>query len=191
MLEKRGNMQRTTVYLLIFISTVMLLIRTTPVANGDSITPFAAVEFTHQEPTDWINSQPRMISDYAGKVLLIDFWTFDCWNCYRSFPWLKTMEDQLSPEGLEVLGVHTPEFAHEKVRENIIDKVREFGLDHPIMIDNDFSYWRAMRNKYWPAFYIIDKQGQVRAIFFGETHAGDARAKAIEKTIRKLLTESV
>ena len=165
--------------------------RAIPAANGDSITPFAAVDFTHKDPGDWINSPPRMISDYSGRVLLIDFWTFDCWNCYRSFPWLKAMEERLSPQGLEVLGVHTPEFAHEKVRDNIVTKVREFGLEHPVMIDNDFSYWRAMRNKYWPAFYIIDKQGQVRAIFFGETHEGDARAERIEKTIRKLLTESV
>ena len=169
----------------------MLLVRTIPVANGDSITPFPAVEFTHKKAVDWINSQPKMIGDYSGKVLLIDFWTFDCWNCYRSFPWLKAMQERLSPEGLEVLGVHTPEFPHEKVRENIIAKVREFGLDHPVMIDNDFSYWRAMHNKYWPAFYIIDKQGQVRAVFFGETHAGDARAKKIETTIKNLLTESL
>ena len=182
-------MRRITIYLLIFITTAMLLVRTIPVANGDSITPFPAVEFTHKKAVDWINSQPKMIGDYSGKVLLIDFWTFDCWNCYRSFPWLKAMQERLSPEGLEVLGVHTPEFPHEKVRENIIAKVREFGLDHPVMIDNDFSYWRAMHNKYWPAFYIIDKQGQVRAVFFGETHAGDARAKKIETTIKNLLTE--
>jgi thiol-disulfide isomerase/thioredoxin len=191
MLEKRGNMPQTTIYLLIVITAATLLIRTISIASGNSITPFAAVEFTHQHPDDWINSQPRMINDYSGKVLLIDFWTFDCWNCYRSFPWLTAMEERLSPEGLEVLGVHSPEFAHEKVRKNIIAKVREFSLEHPVMIDNDFSYWRAMRNKYWPAFYLIDKQGQVRAIFFGETHAGDAQAERIEETIRKLLSESV
>ena len=182
-------MQRICNCLLIFITTAILQLCIIPVTSADSITPFPAVEFTHKKAADWINSQPKMIGDYSGKVLLIDFWTFDCWNCYRSFPWLKAMEERLAPEGLEVLGVHTPEFPHEKVRENIIAKVREFGLDHPVMIDNDFSYWRAMRNKYWPAFYIIDKQGQVRAVFFGETHAGDARAKKIEQTIRKLLSE--
>jgi len=98
MSKKRGNMEQIIVYSLIFITTAMLLMHIAPVANGDSITPFAAVEFTHQEPAEWINSQSRMISDYSGKVLLIEFWTFDCWNCYRSFPWLKTMEDRLSPK---------------------------------------------------------------------------------------------
>jgi thiol-disulfide isomerase/thioredoxin len=182
-------MQRTFFYILILITALFTLARIIPAASGNEITPFPAVEFNHKNPEDWINSKPLSINAYAGKVLLIDFWTFDCWNCYRSFPWLKAMERRLAPTGFEVLGVHTPEFSHEKVRENIVAKVKEFGLEHPVMIDNDFSYWKAMRNKYWPAFYLIDKKGQVRAIFFGETHEGDPAAKFIETTIEKLLEE--
>jgi len=75
------------------------------------------------------------------------------------------------------------------VRANIVGKVHEFEIHHPVMIDNDHSYWRAMGNRYWPAFYLIDKQGRVRAIFVGETHAGDRNATKMEKTIEKLLAE--
>ena len=84
---------------------------------------------------------------------------------------------------------HPPEFENEKIRKNIEAKAKEFELHHPIMIDNDSSYWRAMNNRYWPAFYILDKQGKIRAVFFGETHEGDRRAKQIESTIKTLLAE--
>jgi alkyl hydroperoxide reductase subunit AhpC len=149
----------------------------------------AAPEFTHHTETEWINSPPLTLSDLRGKVVLIDFWTFDCWNCYRSFPWLHTVEERFGKRGLQVIGVHTPEFAHEKVRANIERKVEQFKLTHPIMIDNDFSYWKAMRNSAWPAFFVLDKQGEIRKVVIGETHVGDARARIVEAEIEHLLTE--
>ncbi|HEX5057581.1 MAG TPA: redoxin domain-containing protein, partial [Gammaproteobacteria bacterium] len=124
-----------------------------------------------------------------GNVLLIDFWTFDCWNCYRSFPWLTGLEETFKNSDLRVIGVHSPEFDHERVRADVEKKIVEFGLRHPVMIDNDFRYWNAMGNSYWPAFYLIDRKGFVRAAFVGETHAGDKRAQAIEVKIRELLAE--
>ncbi len=148
-----------------------------------------APEFTNKSPQQWINSPPLTWNDLRGKVVLLDFWTFDCWNCYRSFPWLKKVEADYEERGLQVVGVHAPEFDHEKIRSNVVEKVREFGLHHPVMIDNDFSYWRAMNNRYWPAFYLIDRRGFVRSAFFGETHSGDARAVRIEKAIERLLAE--
>lgn len=184
-------MKRVFVNLLIIVISATLTIKLMMPAVGETLsTPFTAAEFTHTTQDDWINSDPLMLSDLRGKVLLVDFWTFDCWNCYRSFPWLKALEMRLAPKGLQVVGVHSPEFAHEKVFENIVSKVKEFGLHHPVMVDNDFSYWRALGNKYWPAFYIIDKQGQVRAVHYGETHEGDPQAMDIEKTIEQLLAES-
>ena len=148
-----------------------------------------APEFTHQAPDRWINSAPLTLDGLAGQVVLLDFWTFDCWNCYRSFPWLNGLEARYAGRDLTIVGIHTPEFDHEKIRSNVERKVREFGLHHPVMIDNDFSYWRAMNNQYWPAFYLLDRQGRIRAFFAGETHAGDRRAKAIEKAIDRLLAE--
>jgi glutathione peroxidase-family protein len=158
-------------------------------AGSDLQIAAAAPEFTHTRPEEWINSAPLRLSDLRGTVVLLDVWTFDCWNCYRSFPWLKAMEQRLAPLGLQVIGVHSPEFEHEQVRTNIESKVREFGLTHPVMIDNDFSYWRALGNRYWPAFYVIDKHGNLRARFAGETHEGDAQAARIEEIIRQLLSD--
>ncbi len=158
--------------------------------SGAAERVFSAPEFSRTDAQSWINSEPLRIADLRGKVLLIDFWTFDCWNCYRSFPWLKAMEQRLETRGLQVIGIHSPEFEHERVRENVVQKVKEFGLHHPVMLDNDFAYWKAMGNRYWPAFYLIDKQGQVRKVFVGETHEGDARARQIETLIEALLAEA-
>ena len=184
-------MKRLSINLFIITICATLTIKTlTPSFAGTLSEPFPAAEFHHNKTKDWINSEPLTLDDLKGKVILLDFWTFDCWNCYRSFPWMNALEKRLESKGLQVIGVHTPEFEHEKIRTNIETKAKEFKLHHPIMIDNDFTYWRAMHNKYWPAFYIIDKRGQVRSVFFGETHDGDGQAKEIERTIFALLSEA-
>ena len=161
------------------------------VAARDTEQPWAAPEFTHSSERDWINTQPLKLADLRGRVVLLDFWTFGCWNCYRSFPWLKQLEAQFEGKDFLVVGVHSPEFDHEKDRKKVSAKVAEFMLSHPVMVDNDFSYWKAMKNRYWPTFYLIDKTGRVRASFIGETHTGDSNAKAIEEKIIELLKESM
>ncbi len=148
-----------------------------------------APEFTQTEPDSWLNSAPLTLSDLQGQVVLVDFWTFDCWNCYRSIPWLKALEERFKADPFTVIGIHTPEFDHERKLGNVRAKVAEFELTHPVMIDNDFSYWRAMGNRYWPAFYLIDKQGVVRKAFVGETHVGDSQARRIQHAVSELLTE--
>ena len=146
-------------------------------------------EFTHANQTDWINSEPLVVADLKGRVVLVDVWTFGCWNCYRSFPWLRAVEHRFGSEGLTVIGVHSPEFPHEGVRASVVKKVAQFELHHPVMIDNDLSYWRALGNQYWPTFYLVDKRGQIRSVFIGETHVGDRRALDIEERIKTLLAE--
>ena len=146
-------------------------------------------EFTQTSVDAWLNSPPLRVTDLRGAVLLLDFWTFDCWNCYRSIPWLKAVESQHRSAGLRVVGVHTPEFARERLRANVARKLQEFGITHPVMMDNDFAYWHALQNRVWPAFYLADRQGRVRARFFGETHAGDSQAARIESAIEALLAE--
>ncbi len=146
-------------------------------------------QFTHTDASEWINSAPLTRAELKGNVVLIDVWTFACWNCYRSFPWLNQLEEKFVDQPFKIIGVHSPEFDYEKERANIEVKVKEFKLHHPIMIDNDFSYWKKLGNKYWPSFYLIDKQGKARGYWIGETHSGDKRAKAIEKAIGELLAE--
>lgn len=169
--------------------TSMLLVAGSSVACSSGVAAEArpAVEFTQKDARAWINSEPVTLASLKGKVVLIDFWTFECWNCYRSFPWLNALEAKYRDRGLAVVGVHTPEFDREKVLASIRAKVREFGITYPVMVDSDQVYWNAMGNQYWPAFYLIDTQGQVRAVFAGETHVGDAQAKRIEDVIEKLL----
>ncbi|MFQ5935605.1 MAG: redoxin family protein [Acidiferrobacterales bacterium] len=168
----------------------IILVYFTPSLNAYDVKRTAqAPEFTHSDPQAWINSSPLTLAGLRGRVVMLDFWTFDCWNCYRSFPWLKALEAKFADRELTVVGVHTPEFKHERVRVNVVRKVEEFALEHPVMMDNDYSYWRAMGNRYWPAFYLIDKQGHVRAVYVGETHAGDRQAESIEHHIAELLSE--
>lgn len=151
--------------------------------------PRPVPEFTTTAVEHWVNSEPLRRAQLRGKVVLIDVWTFDCWNCYRSFPWLKMLEMDLAGQDFLVIGIHSPEFEHEKDPDRVIAKVREFGLQHPVMMDNDFAYWRALENRYWPAYYLVDRNGMIRHRFIGETHAGDARAARIESQIRALLAE--
>lgn len=146
-------------------------------------------EFKNNNHDEWFNSKPLKRADLKGKVLLIDVWTYGCWNCYRSFPWLIELERKFSPDTFQVIGIHTPEFDHEKTISNVEKNIKKFKLHHPVMMDNDFSYWKALNNRYWPSFYIIDKKGQIRFKHVGETHSGDRNAVNIESEIRQLLLE--
>ncbi len=146
-------------------------------------------EFTHSNKSVWINSEPLKISSLKGNVVLLDVWTFDCWNCYRSFGWLRSVEKKFEKKKFRVIGIHTPEFDHEKIKSNAVQKVKEFDLKHPVMMDNNFSYWRSLKNRYWPTFYLVDKKGYIRHTFVGETHKDTSRSRKIEKAILKLLSE--
>ena len=148
-----------------------------------------APKFTHRNADDWINSSPLNWDQLKGKVVLLDFWTFGCWNCYRSFPWLHELESKLSKKAFTAIGIHTPEFDHEKDRVAVAKNTKKFNLKHPVMIDNDHSYWRAIGNRYWPTFYLVDKKGKIRGVYIGETHSGDSNAVAIEQKITQLLNE--
>jgi thiol-disulfide isomerase/thioredoxin len=169
----------------IWLAALLALSLATAATAADSPAP----EFTRTDARSWINSPPLRIADLRGQVVLIDVWTFECWNCYRSFPWLNALERRLGPEGLRVVGIHSPEFDRERDPAAVAAKVKEFELHHPVMIDNDFAYWKALGNRFWPAFYLVDKEGRIRYRFVGETHAGDDQARRIERAIRKLLAE--
>ena len=173
---------------LIIIATV-LLITTMPLAAAKPLDSRPAPEFTQTAPDAWINSPPLTSDVFKGKVTLVDFWTFGCWNCYRSFPWLNALEKRMQTRNFQVIGIHTPEFDHERVRESVVSKSREFGLEHPVMMDNDFAYWNAVNNRYWPAFYLVDKEGKLRHLFVGETHEKSRKAESIEAAIEALLAE--
>ena len=172
----------------VFIATALLLMMMQDAA-AKPLDGRPAPEFTQTSPDAWINSPPLTRDVFKGKVTLIDFWTFGCWNCYRSFPWLNALEKRMKGRGFQVIGIHTPEFDHERVRESVVRKTREFELEHPVMMDNDFAFWKAVNNRYWPAFYLVDKEGRLRHLFVGETHEETPKARQIEAAIESLLTE--
>jgi thiol-disulfide isomerase/thioredoxin len=182
-------MKKYKVYiLLIAVASLSLYVLTTSAKEKSS---FQLPEFTQTSADQWINSAPLTRSDLQGKVVLIDVWSYGCWNCYRSFPWIHSLEKRFAKDEFIVVGIHSPEFDREKKRENVVAKTKEFAVTNPVMLDNDFAYWTSLGNQYWPTFYVVDKQGHVRGKFIGETHQGDARAKQAEQIIAELLTEKV
>ena len=134
----------------------------------------------------WINTPgdaPIDLKDLRGKVVLIDFWAYSCINCQRSIPHVVAWDRAYRSAGLEVIGIHSPEYAFEKDAGNVIAGAEDFGITYPVALDNNLSTWTNYRNRYWPAHYLIDAQGVVRHISFGE--GGYATT---EKLIRELLT---
>lgn len=133
----------------------------------------------------WINSEPQTIESLKGKVILVDFWTYSCINCQRTQPYLNSWYDKYKDDGLVILGIHAPEFAFEKVTENVQKAVIDASIKYPVALDNNFSTWQAYENRFWPAKYLIDKDGQVRY-----THFGEGEYNETEETIQALLKES-
>jgi thiol-disulfide isomerase/thioredoxin len=146
-----------------------------------------APEFTHHDTTDWINSPPLTLASSRGAPVLVEFWTFDCINCLRSMDWMKSIATRKTHAGLKIVSVHTPEFDHEKRIENVRAAIGKLEIAYPVMLDVDFSYWRALNNQFWPAFYLIDSQGRIVAKHFGELHVGKRSAEQFEKEIDRAL----
>ena len=181
-------MRSTFIFLCFLTATIGIFYNSISPANA-KVKAYSLPEFTQTSADAWINSPPLSKSDLKGKVTVMDIWTFACWNCYRSFPWLNSLENKYKSKNFQLVGIHTPEFDHEKNRSAVEAKVKEFKLHHPVMMDNDFAYWQKLNNQYWPTFYLIDKQGQVRYRFIGETHGNTRKSNAIESAIELLLNE--
>lgn len=130
----------------------------------------------------WINSQPLSVPNLKGKVVLIDFWTYSCINCIRTIPYLNTWQSRYGSNGLVIIGVHTPEFQFEHNYTNVLNAVKRLGIKYAVALDNNYSTWDAYSNQYWPADYIIDKNGNVRYITYGE-----GGYNTTEQVIRELL----
>ncbi|WP_295988845.1 thioredoxin family protein [uncultured Variovorax sp.] len=132
----------------------------------------------------WLNSQPLKLSELRGKVVLVDFWTYTCINCLNHLPYVKDWNQKYRDQGLVVVGVHTPEFAFEKSTKNVKDAIERLQIKHAVAQDNGYGTWKAFRNQYWPAVYLIDKKGKIVYSHFGEGSYGTT-----EKKIQALLAE--
>ena len=134
--------------------------------------------------TEWINSAALTPELLRGKVVLVDFWTFECYNCLNALPHVKELYAKYKDRGFVVVGVHTPEFARERVPDNVRREVSRLGITYPVVIDNDHRIWNAYHNQYWPAAYFADATGKMRFYHFGE-----GRYDEQDKVVARLLAE--
>jgi len=134
---------------------------------------------------EWLNSPPLTPQALKGKVVLVDFWTYDCINCQHTLPYVKAWAEKYAKDGLVVIGVHTPEYGYERIIDNVKAQVRRLGITYPVAIDNNYAIWRNFDNQYWPAHYLIDAKGRIRG-----SHFGEGRYEAQERMIRALLDEA-
>lgn len=133
----------------------------------------------------WLNSPPLALSQLRGKVVLVDFWTAACGNCIATLPQVAKWHETYGPQGLVVVGVHTPESSYEALPETVDKAVARWKIRYPVAQDNDHATWKAYDNHYWPAVYLIDARGRIVLRHFGEGAYGE-----IETAIRTLLREA-
>ena len=133
----------------------------------------------------YINTSPPFtLSSLKGKVVIVDFWTYSCINCIRTQPYLNAWYDRYHAEGLEIIGVHTPEFDFEKKIDNVETAVEKAGIRYPVVLDNAYATWNAYGNRYWPRKYLVDAEGFIRY-----DHIGEGGYEETEKMIQELLSE--
>ena len=132
--------------------------------------------------SNWLNSGPLNISDLRGKVVLVNFWSYGCYNCVNTLPHVTRLYETFKGKDFVIVGVHTPEFPFERSASNVQTAIKRHGIKYPVAQDNDYATWNAYRNRYWPAQYIVDKSGKI--VF---EHAGEGQYDEIEQTIQRLL----
>lgn len=163
--------------------------------QGESLEQFAAEDAAPALPDEgaapgfseggpWINSAPIDLASLRGKVVMVDFWTFECYNCLNALPYVKALEAKYRSRGLVVVGVHTPEFPREKVEANVREQVKSLGIVYPVVMDNSYKVWNSFENHYWPAVYFIDAKGRIRYHHFGEG-SYDEQDKVVDKLLKE------
>ncbi|MFL6228572.1 MAG: redoxin domain-containing protein [Pyrinomonadaceae bacterium] len=132
----------------------------------------------------WINSDPLKLETLRGRVVVVDFWTFGCYNCRNTLPSLKRLHDAYASQGLTIVGVHTPELDSERVVANVRREVSSLGLRYPVVTDDDYATWRAYNVEAWPTVFILDRRGRVRY-----EHVGEGHYEEQERAVKTLLAE--
>lgn len=141
----------------------------------------AAPEFA---PGTWINSEPLTLKALRGRVVLVEFWTFGCYNCRNTLPYVKHWHETYGAKGLTIVGVHSPELSGEEKIENVRREVAALGIRYPVVTDNEYATWKAYNVNAWPTVFLLDKKGRIRW-----SHVGEGRYDEAEKLIQKLLAE--
>jgi thiol-disulfide isomerase/thioredoxin len=130
----------------------------------------------------WLNSEHLTAEGLRGRVVIVDIWTYSCVNWLRTLPYVRAWADRYRDRGLVVVGVHCPEFGFEHDLGNVRRATRELGVDYPVVIDNDFAIWQSLANRYWPAVYLVDRDGRI-----GYHHFGEGNYEETERAIQQML----
>ena len=161
-----------------------------PLLSLSGLTPRPAPAWKN---TSWVNSdRPLTVESLRGRVVLLNFWTFTCYNCRNAVPSLVAFDSAYRARGLTVVGIHTPEFppyAGEHDPANVARALRELGIAYPNALDNDRATWDFYRIRYWPSYVLIDRHGQIRYEGYGEFHIGDRHHQLWDARVRALLDE--
>ncbi|MEP7364820.1 MAG: redoxin domain-containing protein [Acidobacteriota bacterium] len=150
----------------------------------------AAPELTGK-PGDWINTDaPLSLRSRLGKVTVVHFWTFACWNCKNNLPIYNRWHAKFGPRDAALIGIHTPELDVERNPANVRAKVKEFGIEHAVLLDNGYANWRRWNQQFWPCVYLVDRKGRIRARWDGEMNYGSLRGEErMNAEIERLLAE--
>jgi thiol-disulfide isomerase/thioredoxin len=133
----------------------------------------------------WFNSRPLSIAGLRGKVVLVEFWTHECINCLHVLPHTKALYDKYAKDGLVIVGVHTPEYDEERDPANVRAAIARYGITWPVAMDNGYQTWNAYGNRFWPALYLVDRDGRVVYSHFGEGNYEETEAR-----VRQLLDKA-
>jgi thiol-disulfide isomerase/thioredoxin len=133
---------------------------------------------------NWINSEPLTLDKLRGRVVLVEFWTFGCYNCRNTLPAVKTWDARYRERGLTIVGVHTPETDSEYILDHVRNEVPALAIKYPVVTDNNYQTWKAYGVEAWPTIFVLDKQGRIRWL-----HVGEGRYDETEGVIKTLLSE--
>ncbi|MFQ5573475.1 MAG: redoxin family protein, partial [Nitrosopumilaceae archaeon] len=134
---------------------------------------------------NYINTTPEQLAkEIEGKVVLYDIWTYSCINCVRTLPYVTAWNEKYADDGLLIIGIHSPEFEFEKNLNNVQMAVDKYGINYPVVLDNEWETWKAFENRYWPRKYLADHEGYIRY-----DHIGEGAYQETEKIIQQLLEE--
>ncbi len=145
---------------------------------------FAGQKAPRLKSSEWINTAPLTLEELRGKVVLIDFWAYDCPECAKTMPHLKEMHAKYARQGLVIIGVHTPRIDYEKDVDQVRLSVKEKGIEYPVTIDNEYLTWSDYLCAAWPTHFVVDKDGTIQL-----SHTGIGRYEDTEKMIQKLLAD--
>jgi thiol-disulfide isomerase/thioredoxin len=156
--------------------------------KGGNMFPAKAVTHAPELPVygaeRWINSPPLTMKELRGKIVVVDFWEYTCVNCIRTLPYVTAWSRRYADYGVVIVGVHTPEFEFGKDRANVERAVEDFGIEYPVVLDNDYEIWRAYANSYWPRKYVVGRDGKI--IY---DHVGEGGYAETEELLQRLVRE--